>query len=78
MGARSVDLTLDVFNLLNLIKASWGQVRALSDPQLLRLVGYDAARGRGVYQLQLPERRQIDVQASRWRMQLGATVSLPS
>jgi hypothetical protein len=75
IGPRLFTLTVDVFNLLNLFSARWGQVRNLSDPQLLRLVGYDAARGRGVYQFQLPDRRQVDIQASRWRMQLGATVT---
>jgi hypothetical protein len=74
LGPRSLTLIIDAFNLLNLFSADWGQVRNLSDPQLLRLVGYDPARGAGVYQLQLPDRRQVDVQASRWRVQLGAQV----
>jgi hypothetical protein len=75
LGPRSLALTVDFFNLFNLFSAGWGQVRNLSDPQVLRLVGYDAARGRGVYVFQEPDRRQVDVQASRWRMQLGATMS---
>lgn len=74
LGPRSLTLTLDVFNLLNLLSARWGQVRGLSDAQILRLAGYDATRGRGVYEFQLPDRRQIDIGASRWRMQLGATL----
>jgi len=75
IGPRTLTLTLDVFNLLNLVSASWGQVGSLSDPQLLRLVGYDAARGRGVYVFQRPDPGQVEVQASRWRMQLGATIA---
>lgn len=74
-GRRSVTLTVDVFNLLNLFSARWGKVRSLNDAQILRLAGHDAAQGRGIYQFQPPDRRQVDVQASRWRMQIGATVS---
>jgi hypothetical protein len=75
IGSRTVTLTLDAFNLLNLVSARWGQVRNLSDIHLLRLVGYDQAHERGVYLFHEPDRRQADVQASRWRMQLGASVS---
>jgi hypothetical protein len=75
LGPRSLTLTVDVFNLLNLLSARWGQVRGLSDPQILRLAGYDATRGRGVYEFRPPDRRQIDIGASRWRMQLGATLT---
>jgi hypothetical protein len=74
IGPRSLTLTADVFNVLNLFSARWGQVRALSDPGVLRLIGYDTAAGRGVYQFLRPDRRQVDVQASRWRVQLGATL----
>jgi hypothetical protein len=42
---------------------------------LLRLVGYDDARGRGVYELAPVSRRQVDLEASRWRLQLGASLS---
>jgi hypothetical protein len=75
IGPRSLTLTADVFNVLNLLSVNWGQVHSLSDPAILRLVGYDASRGRGVYQFQRPDRHQVDVQASRWRMQLGAQVA---
>ena len=75
VGPRSLTLTADVFNVLNLFSARWGQAHSLSDPAILRLVGYDAAHGRGVYQFQQPDRHQVEVQASRWRMQLGATLT---
>jgi hypothetical protein len=42
---------------------------------LLRLVGYDDPNGRGKYELVPVYRRQIDPEASRWRFQLGATLS---
>jgi hypothetical protein len=75
IGSRTVTLTLDVFNVLNLVSARWGQVRNLSDTHFLRLAGYDQADGRGIYLFQEPDRRQADVQASRWRMQLGAAAT---
>lgn len=74
LGPRALTLTLDLFNVLNLLRARWGQVRSLSDPQVLRLVGYDAAQGRGIYLFQPPV-QQVELDASRWRMQLGATLS---
>jgi hypothetical protein len=43
---------------------------------LLQLVGYDAAKGRGVCELAPVYRRQVDLEASRWRLQLGASLSL--
>jgi hypothetical protein len=39
---------------------------------MLRLVGYDADAGRGVYQLALPRRNQIQDPASRWQVELSA------
>jgi hypothetical protein len=74
LGVRSLTLTLDVFNLLNLIHAEWGQVKNLSDPQVLRLVGYDPEHGRGVYLFQQPD-QQADLSISRWRMLLGASMA---
>jgi hypothetical protein len=75
LGRRSMTLMLDIFNFLNLVSAGWGQVHSLSDPAILRLVGYDPALGRGIYLFQRPDRRRVEIQASRWRMQLGATLS---
>jgi hypothetical protein len=37
-------------------------------------VGYDTPNSRGVYEFIPVGRRQIDVEASRWRLQLGATL----
>jgi len=75
LGPRALTLTADVFNLLNLVSAHWGQVRALNDDHILRLVGYDTARGRGVYVFDEPQRREINIEASRWRMQLGGSLT---
>ena len=69
---QSLELTLDVFNLLHLVNSAWGSARAIDGVGLLQLVGYDAGQGRGVYTVQIPRRRALDFDASRWRMQLGA------
>ena len=75
--SRTMQLTLDVFNLLHLLDSDWGLVRrtadfGLEEVPLLRLVGFDAAGQRGIYQLRELSRRHIDPDASRWRMQVGA------
>jgi outer membrane receptor protein involved in Fe transport len=70
-GGHSLELTLDVFNLLHLLDKDWGVVRG-SDDRLLELKGFDPANGRGVYRLLDPHRRFIDQDGSRWKMQLGA------
>ena len=71
---HNLELTLDLFNVLHLIDSDWGQVRG-SDGSLLELVGYDPAKGRGVYHRIDAAREWVDQDASRWRMQLGARYS---
>jgi hypothetical protein len=44
----------------------------LGDVTALSLVGYDQAKGRGVYTVVPVDRRARDVEGTRWRMQLGA------
>ena len=71
---QSLELTADVHNVLNLISRRWGQSRVTTlapSVPLLRLVGYDATGGRGVYQLALPARNQVQDFESRWRAELG-------
>lgn len=72
LGGHSLELMLDVFNLFHLFDGDWGQVRGVEGTSLLRLIGYDSDLGRGIYSLQIPRRRALDSDASRWRMQLGA------
>ena len=80
-GRRTLEVTADLFNVLNFLDGDWGLVRETLNHEgghgvgLLRLVGYDEANGRGVYELDPVYRRQVDVDASRWGFQLGATVS---
>jgi Carboxypeptidase regulatory-like domain/TonB dependent receptor len=79
-GAHTLQLTLDVFNLLHLLSGNWGLVRqtgsfagaGTENVPLLKLRGQNAALGRNLYQLTLPARDAINVDASRWRLQLGA------
>jgi len=74
ISGQSLELTADVYNVLNLINRQWGQSR-VTTPEIrapmLRLVGYDASAGRGIYRLQLPGLHQIQDLASRWQMELG-------
>jgi hypothetical protein len=82
-GGRDVELIADVFNVLNLLHGSWGLIRetgtlsgaGTENVPLLRLRGTDAANGRNAYDVTLPGTRVVNVDASRWRMQLGARVS---
>jgi hypothetical protein len=39
---------------------------------LVELVGYDTAHSRGIYHVLDPVRNELDVDATRWRMQLSA------
>lgn len=75
VAGQSVELTADVYNVLNLLSRRWGQYRITTlDPRvvLLSLVGYDTARERGVYQWSRPARNQLEDLESRWQIVLGA------
>jgi hypothetical protein len=79
-GRRTLDVTGDLFNLLNFMNGDWGLVRQTAGGlgnavPLMNLVGYDTVNGRGVYELVPVHRGEIDVEGSRWRFQLGATLS---
>jgi hypothetical protein len=70
-----MELSLQVFNVLHLVDRDWGVVRGVEHTSLLRLIGYDSALSRGIYALQIPRLKVVDVDASRWRMSLGARYS---
>jgi hypothetical protein len=79
-GRRGFEVTADLFNVLNFISGDWGLVRHTfgdvgNTVPLLDLLGYDVANGRGVYAFLPVNRSEIDLEASRWRLQLGATLS---
>jgi hypothetical protein len=72
-----VELSADMFNLPNFLDSDWGRVYVSGDVfggrvPLLNLVGYDAANGRGIYEVEEVPHRQVDVAATRWRLQVSA------
>jgi hypothetical protein len=79
---QSLQLTADLFNVLNFLDSDWGLVRSTVEDfgfqqrggrtSLLEIVGYDTVNDRGVYRVLQPGRRRIDLEASRWRLQLSA------
>jgi hypothetical protein len=79
---QSVQITADLFNLLNFIDHDWGQVQQTMEESggipngnrvsLVQLVGYDVANGRGIYHVLEPRRHELEVDGTRWRMQLSA------
>jgi hypothetical protein len=77
---RNLEIAADLFNVLNFVDTDWGVSRQTSfdlgnSVGLLDFVGYDTANGRGVYGPVAVDRRQIEPVGSRWRLQLGATLS---
>jgi outer membrane receptor for ferrienterochelin and colicin len=81
-GGQRVELSWDVFNVLNMFDREWGafkQVSAFEEgPSFLRMEGYDAANDRPVYSFSPPssiERTVLGPNSSRWRMQFGAKYS---
>jgi hypothetical protein len=79
-GRRALEVTADLFNLWSFLDRDWGEVRATAmdignTVPMMELLGWDADQGRGVYRPIPVSRRGIDVEASRWRMQLGATLT---
>lgn len=78
VGGQYLEIVADIANVANLIEPRWGQYRDVTTAPsvpLLKLVGWDAANGRGVYMLELPQRGLAEDAPSRWRMQLGARYS---
>ena len=74
-GRHYLEVTADIFNVPNLIEPRWGRYRDVTtgpSVPMLKLVGWDPANVRGVYQLELPKRGVVEDAVSRWRMQLGA------
>ena len=88
IGGQALDLSLDLFNVLNFVDRDWGLYKQVSEfeagPRFLNAVGFDAANNRPIYSFAAP--RVIEqtvygenpsgslagVNRSRWTMQLGA------
>jgi hypothetical protein len=76
-GGQGVELSWDIFNLLNLVNDDWGQVKETSffeQTQLVRQTGFDGVNQRGIYEITLPTRDRLQ-NGTRWRMQFGARYS---
>ena len=71
-----MELTADLFNVLNLLDRDWGVWRTIAtqqgDAEILWLVGYDEVHERGIYSFVPVDRNVRDDGATRWSMQLGA------
>jgi hypothetical protein len=67
-----IELIADVFNVLNFFDADWGARRSTAGTAILNLVGYDEARGRGIYDFSPRDPSRRDDEATRYRVQLGA------
>nr|MBA3346232.1 hypothetical protein [Gemmatimonadales bacterium] len=88
IGGQGLDLSLDLFNVLNFLDRDWGLYKQVSEfeagPRFLNAVGFDAANNRPIYSFAAP--RSIEqtvygenpsgspagVNRSRWTVQLGA------
>ncbi len=73
-GRRALQVSADLYNVLNLINGQWGlsqfDVGTFAAP-LLVLSGYDVGNGRGVYQVPEPPGRKTEDLASRWQLELS-------
>src|SRR5262249_15625994 len=76
------DVSVDIFNVPNLIRGSSGMIRQTTgNPQLLQVAGWDPAANRPRYTIPslsgvavLPPRASVVVDDSRWRIQVGARI----
>ena len=82
MAASRFEFAADIFNLPNLLNDDWGLVRETSAGEaragLVLVTGWDESGNRPVYTLpvvdgaiELPPRRTVLTDLSRWRIQLG-------
>jgi hypothetical protein len=69
---QSVELIADLFNVLNFLDGDWAVRRSTNGTAILRLVGYDPVNQRGIYVFQARDANRRDLEATRWRMQIGA------
>jgi hypothetical protein len=85
---QGLELSLDLFNMLNFIDHDWGLYKQVSEfeegPRFLNATGFDAATNRPIYSFaapavieqvvvgENPSGAQAGVNRSRWAVQLGA------
>ncbi|MGH7517858.1 MAG: TonB-dependent receptor [Gemmatimonadales bacterium] len=78
LPGQSLEISADLFNMLNLLDGSWGLEKRTSQFEtatLLRAAGFDAANNRPIYALSFPRFDEPELNRSRWRLQLGARYS---
>ena len=74
VAGQSLEVSADVYNVLNLINSRWGLSRydgLTFGEDLVVLRSYDTSNGRGIYEFLLPPRNQIEDLASRWQVEVG-------
>jgi hypothetical protein len=68
-AGHSVELTTDIYNVLNLVNRRWGLYRVTAPTPawpMLRMRGYDTTKQRGIYELTLPTLRDVQDFEGRW------------
>jgi hypothetical protein len=78
LPGQSLEISADLFNVLNLLDGGWGLEKRTSQFEtatLLRAAGFDAANNRPLYALSFPRFNDPELNRSRWRLQLGARYS---
>jgi hypothetical protein len=72
ISGQSFEVSLDIFNLPNLLSSSWGvnkSTTGFENQSIINMVSYSTAFGRGTYSLQnLSGRNAISAGSSRYRM----------
>ncbi len=69
---HTMELSADIFNVPNFLDRNWGRKYAMEGFELLRLVGYDEVKGRGIYIFTPPRRHEFQVEPTRWLVRLNA------
>jgi carboxypeptidase family protein len=78
LPGQSLEISADLFNVLNLLDGGWGLEKRTSQFEtatLLRAAGFDATNNRPIYALSFPRFNDPELNRSRWRLQLGARYS---
>ena len=79
MRGQSFEVSLDIFNLPNLLSSSWGIVRSTTgfeNEALLNQTGYDVANARGQYTLlNLSGLNAVLANSSRYKLLLSGRYS---
>ncbi len=77
-SGQALDISLDVFNLPNLLSEKWGVVHSTTGNEnfpILQQVGYSSVIGKGTYTLLNMTARNVVQTSTRWRMLLSARYS---